>query len=174
MIPIVSVIMAILFPLLSLTLYFIMIKSAVQNGIPEEVIERFRLVTSAMAFLGILTSITMLVAHRTMVRHIYKMEIICTVSEIIQRFPDKEIRIFWSQIKKISKITLGRLQQFTIIDNNGNKIKIDATFIEMTKPLPELKMTWRGEALKYEDGSTKQLTLKENDLYAMIKAKANC
>lgn len=69
---------------------------------------------------------------------------------------------------------LGRMQQWSIIDNNGKKIKADAAFIEMIEPLPELKMTWRGETLKYPDGSTQPLTLKENRLYSIISEKANC
>ncbi|MBF0205016.1 MAG: hypothetical protein HQK67_12095 [Desulfamplus sp.] len=166
---------AVMFPLLSLMLYFTTINNAIHQGSQApELIEKFRLIILAMAFLGVLISATMFATYRIMVSHIYQMEIICTENEIIQYFPNKEIRIFWSEIKKVRKTALGRMQQWSIIDNNGKKIKADAAFIEMQKPLPELKMTWRGETLKYPDGSTQPLTLKENRLYSIISEKANC
>ncbi len=174
-IPFVFIANAIVFPLLSLLLYITIINSG-SNHVdpPPEIIGKLKLLVSAMALLPIIISVVMFKAYRIMVAHIYQMEIICTENEIIQHFPNKEIRIFWSEIKKVRETALGRMQQWSIIDNNGKKIKADAAFIEMIEPLPELKMTWRGETLKYPDGSTQPLTLKENRLYSIISEKANC
>lgn len=173
--PVLSVVAVICFPLLSLMLYFAMVKN-INSDTPVEILQKLKFLTSGMGLIGVLIGATLFAAYRRIMRHICYMEILCTDNEIIQRFrrkggqSPKEIRILWSDITKVRKIAFGRAQQATVV-GDGKKIKVDASFIEMVQPLPDLKMTWRGEVLRYPDGTLRQLEIKDNDLYTIIQKR---
>lgn len=80
----------------------------------------------------------------------------------------KKTLIEWQFLKNARTIAIGRMQQCTLIDQEGNKISFAANMIDAWQPIPKMKMNLKGFLLEYPDKTRILLKIKENPLYLCI------